>query len=192
MSIDRKIFYANVRLQLFDGHLSSGQVEGMDRILDEWERRKLTDLRWLANMLAQTFHETGEVMQPVREKGTDAYLRAKPYWPWIGEGLIQVTWEVNGRKFGAKKPGDCMSWSVALSALFDGMIKGMFTGVSLKTYFNARKDDPVNARRIINALDQAQKIAGYHHLFLHALTLASQPGTAVAIDKPAPALAKAA
>ena len=189
--IDRKIFFDCVRVQLFDGRLSSGQVDGMDRILDEWERRKLTDPRWLANMLAQTFHETGEAMQPVQEDGSPAYLRGKPYWPWIGEGLIQVTWKANAMKFGAKKPGDCMSWPVALRALFDGMIDGMFTGVGLARYFSAKKDDPVNARRIINGLDEAQKIAGYHHLFLHALTLAAQPAVAVAVraDKPAPAKA---
>lgn len=186
--IDRKIFFDTVRPQLFDGHLSSGQVEGMDRILDEWEHRKLTDVRWLANMLAQTFHETGEVMQPVREKGSEAYLRAKPYWPWIGEGLIQVTWEANARKFGAKKPGDCMSWAVALRALFDGMIHGTFTGVGLSSYFNSHTDKPLLARQIINGLDCAQQIAGYHHLFMHALTLASQPAAAVIakVDKPAP------
>ena len=54
-------------------------------------------------------------------------------------------------------------------------------------YFDARVDDPVDARRIINGLDCASKIAGHRHLFLHALTLASQPVTAVvATDKPAP------
>lgn len=189
--IDRKIFFDTVRRELFDGTLSASQVDGMSRILDEWERRKLTDIRWLANMNAQSFHETGEAMVPVREDGSDSYLRHKAYWPWIGEGLIQVTWEANARKFGAKKPGDCMSWPVALTALFDGMIHGVFTGVGLSRYFGAHVDDPVNARRIINGLDCAQKIAGYHHLFLHALTLASLPlGAVVAkVDKPAPAKA---
>ena len=186
--IDRKRFFDTVRVDLFDGFLKTPQVDGMGRILDEWERRKLTDVRWLAYMLATTFHETGEAMVPVRESGSASYLRGKKYWPWVGEGLVQVTWEANARKFGATKPGDCMSWPVALRALFDGMIAGMFTGVGLSLYFCAVVDDPLNARRIINGLDCAQKIAGYHHLFLHALTLASQPlATFTArVDKPAP------
>lgn len=191
MSIDRKIFFDDVRKQLFDGLLTKPQVDGMERVLAEWERRKLTDPRWLAYMFATTFHETGEAMVPVREDGSESYLRSKRYWPWVGEGLVQVTWEGNARKFGATKPGDCMSWPVALRALFDGMIDGVFTGVGLKRYFSTKTNDPVNARRIINGTDRAEMIAGYHHLFLHALTLASQPAlaTMAKIDKPAPAKA---
>ncbi|WP_207388212.1 hypothetical protein [Lichenihabitans psoromatis] len=167
--IDRAAFFDTVRASLFGGWLSSFQVEGMTLILDEWERRKLTDTRHLAYALATTFHETGAKMQPVREGGGEAYLKAKPYYPWVGEGLVQVTWEVNARKFGATKPGDCMSWPVALRALFDGMGQGLFTGKKLSDYFNATVNDPVNARRIVNGIDKAEVIAGYHRLFLLAI-----------------------
>jgi hypothetical protein len=47
--------------------------------------------------------------------------------------------------------------------------RGDFTGVSLENYFNAAKDDPVNARRVINGLDKANLIAGYHDKFLTAI-----------------------
>jgi hypothetical protein len=58
--------------------------------------------------------------------GRRKYLRSKRYYPWVGEGLAQVTWEENHRKFGATAQGQMMTWSIALKAIFDGMTKGMF------------------------------------------------------------------
>jgi len=172
--MNRETFFAYVRRAPFGGRLTTGQVDGMNRILDEWERRGLTDVRWLAYMLATTFHETAAKMQPIREMGSEAYLRRKPYYPWVGEGLVQVTWEANARKFGATKPGDLLTWPKALRALFEGMTKGMFTGKKLADYFSATKDDPVNARRIVNGTDKAQLIAGYHASFLGAIQNAQE------------------
>lgn len=167
--IDRKAFFDGVRGAPFDGSLTASQVDGMIRVLDEWERRTLTDQRHLAYMLATDFHETSATMQPVREYGGEAYLRSKPYYPWVGEGLVQVTWEANARKFGATAPGQLLTWPICLGPLFDGMEKGMFTGKKLSDYFNATHDDPVNARRIINGTDKAALIAGYHKAFLAAI-----------------------
>jgi putative chitinase len=185
-SFDRKVFFDVVRSQF--GHLNTEQVTGFGKILDEWERRKLKDVRWLANMLAQSWHESAHTMQPVRERGDEDYLRGKPYYPWVGEGLIQVTWETNAKKFGAKKPGDLMTWPIALHALFDGMISGMFTGRKLSDYFDVDTDDPVNARRIVNGTDKAELIAGYHRKFLYALlmAIASEAHTVGASPTPAP------
>jgi putative chitinase len=166
--IDHDKFFDKMR-PLFGGPLTQTQVEGMSNILHEWERRLLIDPRWLAYMLATTKHETADTMQPVREYGSEAYLRSKPYYPWVGEGLVQVTWQANHRKFGATAPGHLLKWPDCLVPLFDGMIKGLFTGVKLSTYFNATRNDPVNARKIINGLDRAGLIAGYHRDFLAAL-----------------------
>ncbi len=166
--IDRARFFEGVR-QSF-GKLNTSQVDGFLRILDEWERRGLTDKRWLAYMLATCWHESACTMQPIKERGSEKYLKRKPYWPWIGEGLVQVTWEANARKFGAESPGDLLEWPIALRALFDGMLKGMFTGKRLSQYFSARRDDPVGARHIVNGTDRATKIARFHHSFLKALT----------------------
>lgn len=171
--LDRKPFFDAVRVVPFGGTLAQPQVDGINNILDEWERRALTDLRWLAYMLATTFKETWQTMQPIRERGSEEYLRSKPYYPWVGEGLVQVTWAANAKKFGATAPGQLMSWPLCLRPLFDGMVDGMFTGVKLSTYFNATRDDPVNARKIINGLDCATEIAGYHKSFLAALKAAS-------------------
>lgn len=182
--MNRTTFFAYVRRAPFGGRLSQSQVDGLNQILGEWERRALRDDRWLAYMLATTFHETAATMQPVRERGGEAYLRAKKYYPWVGEGLVQVTWEANHRKFGATKPGQLMTWPIALRALFDGMTKGMFTGKKLADYFGTSLDDPVNARRIVNGTDKAKLIAGYHRNFLDAIRAAEaeQPADVKAED----------
>ncbi len=181
--MNRTTFFAFVRKAPFGGSLWQSQVDGLNKILDEWERGGLTDIRWLAYMLATTFHETGGKMQPVREGGGEKYLKSKPYYPWVGEGLVQVTWEKNARKFGATAPGQLMTWPVALKALFDGMINGMFTGKKLSDYFNGSIDDPVGARRIVNGTDKAQLIAGYHKNFLDAI-IASQDAVKAAEIEP--------
>jgi putative chitinase len=177
MKIDRNAFFDAVRAAF--GALTPGQVDGFSRILAEWERRALTDVRWLAYMLATAWHETGRKMQPIREGGGEAYLRSKKYYPWVGEGLVQVTWEANARKFGAKKPGDLLTWPIALEAMFRGMIDGVFTGKKLATYFGPKVDDPVGARRIINGTDEAAKIAGYHRHFLAAIKAEATPAPRV-------------
>jgi putative chitinase len=99
--MNRDIFIDAVRVKPIGGMLKPGHVDGLTRILDEWERRNLTDLRWLAYMLATVYWETAHTIQPVREMGGEAYLRSKKYYPWVWEGLVQVTWEANHRKFGA-------------------------------------------------------------------------------------------
>ena len=170
--MNRNVFFEYVRKAPFGGRLTQSQVDGLTKILDEWEKRKLTDDRWLAYMLATTFWETAQTMQPIRERGGEKYLRSKRYYPWVGEGLVQVTWEENHRKFGATKPGQLMTWPIALKALFDGSIKGMYTGKKLSDYFNDKVDDPVGARRIINGTDKAKLISKFHENFLDSIKAA--------------------
>jgi hypothetical protein len=62
----------------------------------------------------------------------------------------------------------------ASAILYLGMMQGWFTGKKLGDYFNAVKDDPVGARRIVNGQDRARTIARYHRSFLRALK-AAQP-----------------
>ena len=67
--MNRAAFYASVRSStsgVFGTSLSSSQVEGIEAILDEAERRG-TPLRHLAYILATPYLETGGKMQPIRE-----------------------------------------------------------------------------------------------------------------------------
>lgn len=67
MSIDRAIFFSSARAHPFGGAMTQEQVDGCNVILDEWEKRQLTDLRWLAYILGTAFHETATRMEPVIE-----------------------------------------------------------------------------------------------------------------------------
>lgn len=186
--IDRKAFFDGIRPDLFLGTLTQAQVAGIDAILDEWEARKLKDLRWLAYMLATTYHETNATMQPVREAywlSEDWRRRNLRYYPWYGRGYVQLTWEENYRKMGRLLGVDllgnldlAMDPHIAAAIMFEGMLMaesgfGDFTGKCLEMYFNDTTDDPVGARRIINGTDKAELIAGYHRGFLVDLKNAS-------------------
>jgi hypothetical protein len=182
MAMNRTTFFAFVRKAPCGGNLWQSQVDGLTKILDEWDRRALNDIRFLAYMLATVFHETGGKIQPIREGGGEKYLKSKPYYPWVGEGLVQVTWEKNARKFGATAPGQLMTWPIALRALFDGMLRGMFTGKKLSDYFGVTIDDPVGARKIINGTDKAQLIAGYYKNFLDAINASQDTAKIAEVD----------
>lgn len=183
--MNRAYFFNRVRDALFGGRLSQTQVDGLTKILDYAESRYASmDQRWLAYILATAKHETAHTMQPVREMGGEAYLKSKPYYPWVGEGLVQVTWETNHRKFGATKPGQLLTWPIALNAIFLGMTKGMFTGKKLSDYISGGRCDYVGARRIVNGTDKAALIAGYAKAFEDALTQAKEPASVHAMAAP--------
>jgi predicted chitinase len=120
VQINRKSFYDAVRAAPFGGRLSGLQVAGMEAILNAWDRTRTGgDRRWLAYMLATTFHETAGTMQPVREtlapsdmaaaaRLESAWARGRlgsvktPYWRadadgkyWLGRGLVQLTHKAN-------------------------------------------------------------------------------------------------
>lgn len=170
--MNRTIFYEYVKNAPFGGRITPAQREGLDKILDYWDESGYDDDRWLAYILATVFHETAATMQPIEERGGRKYLESKPYYPWYGRGLVQITWEENYKKFGIKNPKDALRWDKSLDILFGGMIEGMFSGRSLNQFFNERKDDPVNARKIVNAMDKAKLIAGYHKNFLDSINAA--------------------
>ena len=194
MPINRKAFYASIRTSLFDGSMTASQVNGMGAILDEWERRKLTDLRWLAYMLATVYHECAKTMVPIVEYGGLRYLVKKKYYPWYGRGFVQLTWDYNYRKFaGLLKDAGFVQWDlianpdlaldlkVASFIMFEGMIRGLFRkNQKLSDFFNANDNNPVMARGIINGIpkgqtlpDKAVEIAEIHAKFNTALAAAA-------------------
>ena len=187
MRYDRNTYFNEVRDTLFEGALSQCQVDGQNVILACWEYEAtgtpMTDERWLAYCLATTYWETGQEMWPNTEKGSDDYLQGKDYWPYIGRGLVHLTWEDNYRSASAAlalidnrdlvdHPELALDSLIASRIMFRGMAEGWFTGKKLGQYFNDDKDDPVNARQIINGNDQDTKIAGFYNKFLAALDAA--------------------
>ena len=191
--INRKTFFDKIRQSLFNGAINKSQVEGMNAILNKWVAYQLTDLRWLAYMLATAFHETAKTMQPIEEYGKGkGYRYGKkikrsgipynlPDKLYYGRGYVQLTWyenyETMGRLLGfdlLNNPELALNPNFAAQIMFEGMTKGNshfgdFTGKSLENYFNDKKEDWVNARRIINGTDKAELIAGYGKKFYQAL-----------------------
>lgn len=189
--IDRKKFFDSVRVSLFGGKLTASQVEGMDAILDEYEARGWTDLRWLAYILATAYHEVAKTMQPIEEYGKGKnktygykvkYSGKKYSTPdkiYYGRGIVQSTWFENYEKLTKSntkgwdflnKPELLLQLEPSVWAAFQGMSVGIYTGKKLNQYFNESKEDWANARRIINILDKADLIAGYAKDFYSALS----------------------
>jgi len=170
--VNFQIFFDDVRNSLFGGKLSQGQVEGMENIINY----STVSLDQLAYVLATVKWETAHTMQPIKEYGSTAYLKSKPYWPYYGRGLVQLTWRDNYAKYGLEKtPDKALEWETALFVLFDGMTKGLFTSKKLDDYINDNKRDYINARRIINGTDRAKEIAQIADAYRTALIAAQDP-----------------
>lgn len=178
--MDRKKFFDGIRQRPFPGKLAAGQVQGCNVILEEFGRRGLKDPRFLSYILATTKWETDHTMQPIKEGGGIAYLRAKKYWPWFGRGYVQLTWEFNYKRMGKligldliANPDLALVPEYACKIMFEGMLQGLFTGKGLEDYFNAQKTDWHNARRIINGTDRAAEIASIAKQFYANITAAT-------------------
>lgn len=74
--LNRTKFYNAVRISLFGGALTAGQVQGMNYILDMWEAKyqQRTPPTQLAYCLGTTFHETNKTMMPIHEIGNYKYF----------------------------------------------------------------------------------------------------------------------
>jgi hypothetical protein len=185
--INRDIYFDEVRDSLFSGALTQQNVDGQNVILGLWEWQAtgtpMTDIRWLAYILATVYHETATRCWPVTEYGSQDYLQGKEYWPYIGRGLIQLTWEENYRNASAmlgliddrdlvSHPEVALDSLIAARLAFRGMAEGFYTDMQLGMYFNDTTDDPINARQIINGNDKDELIASYYDVFLEALIAA--------------------
>ena len=107
---------------------------------------------------------------------TTAYLQECYPHLYYGRGYVQLTWFENFDKASKKlnhdflkNPDDVMKKEYAIQILLTGMKEGWFTGKRLDDYIHQSKKDYVNARRIINGTDKAQKIADIAVVFERAL-----------------------
>lgn len=190
--INKANFYKKVRT--YFGALNNPQVLGFEAIINEFEKQKLSDIRWLAYMLATAWHETARTMQPIEEYGkgkTRPYGKkikhsGRPYTNtanlFYGRGFVQLTWYENYELMGRllkldliNKPELALVLENAVKIMFEGMLRGSssvgdFTGKCLEQYFNEKTNNPLGARAIINGKDKAELIVTYYDKFLIALT----------------------
>lgn len=199
--MNRTLFFSGIR-DLFGGRLTELQVKGIEAILDEWDRLRMGDLRWLAYMLATTKHETAHTMQPIIERGPKSYFNRYEGrsdlgnivkgdgYRFRGRGFVQLTGRANfaraGKELGVDlvgRPDLALDPANATRIMFAGMSEGWFTRKKLGDYFTASKTDWKNARKIINGLDKAETIAGYAKAF-HAALMVARTGDHVPPDMP--------
>lgn len=191
MMINRKSFYDNFRKTF--GKITQKQVDGFEAIFNEWEEEELTDLRWLAYMLATVWHETAKTMQPIEEIGRGKNYRygkkikhngtpyVMPNKLYYGRGHVQLTWFENYELMSRllkvdllNNPELMLNIEISIKVMFEGMLRGSssfgdFTGKCLEMYFNDKVNDAIGARKIINGTDKAELISTYHFDFLKCL-----------------------
>jgi putative chitinase len=180
--INPKMFFYGTRVKLFGGRLSQQQVDGTNAILAEWVKRQLTDLRWLAYMLATVYWETAHTMWPIEEYGRGAghpYGEPDPVTgqAYYGRGFVQLTWKANyatmGRLLGidlANHPEWALGVPAATQILFEGMTRGTskvgdFTGLALDDCFSSTVENWDRARAIVNGTDHAAAISDIGRTF---------------------------
>lgn len=128
----------------------------------------ITDVGQIANVLAQCEHETGGWIWS-REIGCKAQAARLGYQgggSYCGRGYIQLTHKTNYEKMGrilgvdlVNNPAKAEEPVIAAKITVIGMRDGVFTGRKLSQYINNGSNDFYNARRIVNSLDQATKLA---------------------------------
>lgn len=183
-TLDREFFFEQVTARLHNDHpLIAPTAAGYEAVLDYWEKHASTaDDRHLAYILATAYHESARTMQPIREFGEG---HGRPYGVrdpetghvYYGRGLVQLTWRHNYARMSAEvgvnlvaDPDRALDPDVSVAILVNGMKRGLFTGKSLFDYFDAERAQWFEARRIVNGLDQAERIATIGKVFYGALS----------------------
>ncbi len=177
-------FFASIR-PLF-GTMTNAQVEGIEAKLAAFAVQG-SPLAHVAYGLATSFWETGRKMQPVPEIGRGrgkAYGKPGKHAGQIayGRGDVQLTWDFTyeradaelGLKGALSSNYDrAMETEISAQIMVLGMTEGWFTGKSFASYLPAKGKATVvqftSARRIINGIDRAEKVAAFAMSFQVAL-----------------------
>lgn len=178
------------RKELFTKGYTQLQVDSINAIMAECVRQGVKLKTQVAYILATAYHEgndfdgksTGKIqaLVPIVEKGSDTYLKSKPYWPYIGMGFVQLTWLNNYKKFQPlikqrfgvdiiATPKLLLRVDISAFVLVYGMINGTFTARKLSNYIHSGKTDFPEARRVVNGTDRAEHIAGIATKFLKCI-----------------------
>nr|WP_245425885.1 hypothetical protein [Rhizobium sp. J15] len=134
--------------------------------------------------LAESDARAIEILEAAFSGGRLSWVRT-PYWrpdedgrSWLGRGLVQLTHKRNYEAMSVltgidlvAEPDRAMEMDVAVTILIEGMLQGSFTGHKLEDHLNETTEDWLNARRIVNGTDRAEKLAAYAMAFDAAIRL---------------------
>jgi len=187
MQVDHTAFFNGYRSAY--GKLTVTMVSGLELIGRNMEADPaLESIQWAAYMLATVKHECADTWQPIVERGPRSYF--DKYEPgtalgrrlgntepgdgyrYRGRGYVQITGRANYARMTTvlclapdadlvADPEQALRPAIAYQVMSVGMRQGLFTGKKLADYIVPGQADYRNARRIINGLDQADRIAQY-------------------------------
>ena len=112
-------------------------------------------------------------------KGNVFYTYDEYPFLYYGMGYVQLTWYDNYKLLGEilgvdllGNPELAKDPEIAAKIMIVGMTRGLFTGRKLGDYFKPQMTDYLHARKIINGMDAAQKIAAHARKFEKILQVA--------------------
>ena len=188
-------FYTEINKTLYKGKLSDKQIAVMEVFFKMFKELNITDIRFMASIFGNIYHETDTTFMPIEEYGKG---KLKPYGKKIkyskaiyttpdkiyyGRGFTQNTWYEIYETLTKEATKQGHNWNFLNNpellleveqsawATIVAMTKGLYTGKKLSNYFNTATCDFKNARRIINGLDKAELVEQYSIKFYKALQI---------------------
>ena len=187
--IDRDQFFDRVRADPFGGNLTQRQVDGLNTLLDVWEIHfRDADIRWLAYSLATAFHETAQTMEPIPEYGEgertflwravrplrSVLLRPRLRPAHLGRELHQGRTDPRRQILRRMSDASVRPSDAGARAGGFGPLRRLHRGLVYREwgcpeFFNDSREDPYEARTVVNGHDKAELIESYYYDFKKAL-----------------------
>jgi len=176
----------NAIFDYWDANLATADRRWLAYILATAFHETAYTMQPVRETLATSDSRAVEILETAFASGRLSWVKT-PYWrpdedgkSWLGRGLVQLTHrrnyeamsEVTGIDLVAE-PDRAMEMTPAVTILIEGMLRGSFAGHRLSDHLNEEREDWVNARRIVNGTDRAEKLAEYGRIFLAAIRPAS-------------------
>ena len=174
----------NAMLDYWNANLATADRRWLAYILATAFHETAYTMQPVRETLATSDSRAVEILETAFASGRLSWVKS-PYWRadedgkcWLGRGLVQLTHkrnyeamsEVTGIDLVAH-PDRAMEMAPAVTILIEGMLRGSFTNHRLCDHLNEEREDWVNARRIVNGTDRAEKLADYAQTFLAAISM---------------------